>query len=408
MAKRILFISYDGMTDPLGQSQVIPYLEGLAASGFDITILSAEKAGAFSKQSEVIREQLSSASIQWKIVKFSNTIPGWSAWRNYLRLKRQGVTLSKEEPFDIIHCRSYIPELVGLALKKRFGSKVLFDMRGFWPDERVEGDLWKLSNPFFKVVYDFFKKKEKLFFAESDAIVSLTENGKNEILSQEDLKVSPGKITVIPCCVDLHLFSKRGISASELDAIRTRLGITRSDFILSYSGSLGTWYLLDEMLHFFSLLLKRKPQSKFLFITGEPGDKVFVAARQRKIPEEKIIVVSAVRNQMPLMLSLSDLSIFFIKNTFSKKASCPTKFGETLAMEIPLVCNSGVGDVKEIIQESGAGISIDSFSEDALTVAVSAVDPLLKFPKEKIRDASVKYFSLEEGINKYGAIYAGL
>ncbi len=30
----ILYISYDGMTDPLGQSQVLPYLKGLAKKGY--------------------------------------------------------------------------------------------------------------------------------------------------------------------------------------------------------------------------------------------------------------------------------------------------------------------------------------------------------------------------------------
>ncbi len=41
--KKILFISYDGMTDPLGQSQVIPYLEGLTKYGYLFTILSCDK-----------------------------------------------------------------------------------------------------------------------------------------------------------------------------------------------------------------------------------------------------------------------------------------------------------------------------------------------------------------------------
>ena len=41
--KKILFISYDGMTDVLGQSQVIPYLAGLTKMGYTFTILSCDK-----------------------------------------------------------------------------------------------------------------------------------------------------------------------------------------------------------------------------------------------------------------------------------------------------------------------------------------------------------------------------
>jgi len=43
----ILYVSYDGMTDSLGQSQVIPYLTEISKNGYDIHILSAE---AFSNE----------------------------------------------------------------------------------------------------------------------------------------------------------------------------------------------------------------------------------------------------------------------------------------------------------------------------------------------------------------------
>ena len=42
-AKKVLYITYDGMTDPLGQSQVLPYLVGLSEKGYKFTILSFEK-----------------------------------------------------------------------------------------------------------------------------------------------------------------------------------------------------------------------------------------------------------------------------------------------------------------------------------------------------------------------------
>jgi hypothetical protein len=35
------------MTDPLGQSQVIPYLTGLSKYGYDFTILSCEKSANY-------------------------------------------------------------------------------------------------------------------------------------------------------------------------------------------------------------------------------------------------------------------------------------------------------------------------------------------------------------------------
>ena len=42
---------------------------------------------------------------------------------------------------------------------------------------------------------------------------------------------------------------------------------------------------------------------------------------------------------------------------FSKKASSPTKMGEFLALELPIVTNGGVGDVSRIMYETAAGVS---------------------------------------------------
>ena len=40
---KVLYISHDGITDHIGKSQVAPYLLGLAAKRYQITVLSNEK-----------------------------------------------------------------------------------------------------------------------------------------------------------------------------------------------------------------------------------------------------------------------------------------------------------------------------------------------------------------------------
>ena len=124
MQKKVIYLSYDGMTDPLGQSQVIPYMKGLATAGYSITILSAEKMSPLISGSSV-RKQLGAFGILWVPVAFSSTIAGWSTLLNFLRLKRKAYSLSNEKKFDIIHCRSYIPALIGFSLRRRFGSKII-------------------------------------------------------------------------------------------------------------------------------------------------------------------------------------------------------------------------------------------------------------------------------------------
>src|SRR5581483_10245831 len=64
--KEILYISYDGLTDQLGQSQILPYLQGLSAKGFSITVISCEKPSAYNKHVKEIKKITESAGINWQ------------------------------------------------------------------------------------------------------------------------------------------------------------------------------------------------------------------------------------------------------------------------------------------------------------------------------------------------------
>src|SRR5689334_3846106 len=61
---RALYISHIGMTEPLGQSQVLPYLVGLAKRGAQIEILSFEAEGTKPEAVEALAARLARAGIE--------------------------------------------------------------------------------------------------------------------------------------------------------------------------------------------------------------------------------------------------------------------------------------------------------------------------------------------------------
>ena len=63
MPIRKIFISYDGLTDPLGQSQILPYMIGLSSKGYEITILRCEKKDVFDKNRALIEASCKEAKI---------------------------------------------------------------------------------------------------------------------------------------------------------------------------------------------------------------------------------------------------------------------------------------------------------------------------------------------------------
>ncbi|MEI7803064.1 MAG: glycosyltransferase [Bacteroidota bacterium] len=404
---KVLYISYDGMTDPLGQSQVIPYLEGLVKKGHTVTLISCEKPERAKDQSN-IQQILAVAKIEWHPVQYTKKPPVISTIKDIRSIYKLAAHLVKENKIETVHCRSYIAALIGLRLKNNFNTKFIFDMRGFWADERVEGGIWNLKNPVYKIIYSYFKKKEKLFLEKADYIVSLTENAKQEILSWKNISHQPLKIDVIPCCVDMNLFDTTKISVTAIQNKKSELGLTDAAFVLSYVGSIGTWYLCDDMLQFFSRLLKQIPTAKFLFITPEEKEFVIAKARVQNIPIENLVILRASRNEMPLLLKCCDASIFFIKPSFSKKASSPVKQGEIMSMGIPIICNSKIGDTDLIVRESNAGFILDELTNDAFDKVITQLEKLKELNPTEIRKGAERFYSLEKGIDAYDSVYKKL
>ncbi|HEX8515662.1 MAG TPA: glycosyltransferase [Bacteroidia bacterium] len=401
---KVLYISYDGMTDPLGQSQVIPYLQGLSELGHEVILISCEKKARFEKLYSKISELLRLSGINWHPVSYSPLSSILSKQLNLRLIEKKSREICLEEKPYAVHCRSYMAALIGLKLKRKYGLKFIFDMRGFWADERIDGQIWSRSNPIHNLLYKYFKKKELEFISNADFTISLTENAKSEILSWDVFRKKPVNIAVIPCCADLEHFSAKKEN-KEADPNRDTLGFKASDLVISYLGSIGTWYMLDEMLDFFKCLSAEKPNARFLFITPDDAGHILEKARRKNIQAANIRVVEASRDLVPYYLGLSQISLYFIKPLYSKKASSPTKTGEILSMGIPIITNSGIGDSDRILSESGTGLLVREFTELEYTRIIRQIDVFLGTDKTKFVNAAEKHFSLENGVRLYDSVY---
>ena len=393
------------MTDPLGQSQVIPYLAGLSKLGYQFTILSCDKPEKFIKHKDEVDLLVKDIPITWVSLPYHKNPPVLSSVYDYFKLKQKAVQLHAIHKFAMVHTRPGVPQLIALHLKKKFGVKYLNDIRGFWADERVDGGMWDLKNPLYRTVYNFFRKKEDECVAIADYNTCLTYRGKEEMKKWKNVP-QPVKVDVVPCSVDLQLFSPSSINIQVKEKFKKDLGIEESDFIVSYLGSIGGWYLTDEMLQFCSLLLLQKPTAKFLFISNNKHEEITTAANKYNIPENKIIVKFASRKEVPTLLSFSAFSLFFIKPCYSKLSSSPTKHGEIMAMGIPVITNSGVGDVKEIVEKYDAGYVLDSFSENEMKAVIKTiVSNEKKFDNNKIREGAAEFYNLDKTVNTYQQVY---
>lgn len=393
------------MTDPLGQSQVIPYLSNLAKYGYTFVILSCDKPEKFLVNKAYVEKLIAPVDIEWVSIPYHKNPPVLSSLYDLYILKKTAKKLHVLHRFDMVHTRHGLPSLAGLYLKNKFGIKFLNDIRGFWADERVEGGIWNLKNPMLKKVYHFFKQHEKDCLLKADYSVCLTNKAKEIILGRTDIPKQPIPVAVIPCSADMELFNPGKVDATLKATFAIKLNISDNDFIISYLGSIGGWYLTDEMMRFCKAVSDRIPAAKFLFISPNNYDAIASAAAKCGLAANKLIVQSAKRHEVPVLLSFSKYSIFFIKPCFSKLASSPTKHGEIMAMGIPVITNSGVGDVAEIVNSCHAGFVLSDFSPAAYNDIINTVEKQIPFDQAAIRDGAKKFYALDAAVARYKKVY---
>lgn len=388
------------MTDPLGQSQVINYLIGLRVEGYNFDILSFEKPEKFITQGKYIRNLLDEHGIQWFPQKFHYNPPVLSKIYDKFTLLKIAKELHHKNNYALIHCRSYPAAEVALKLKKQTGVKFLFDMRGFWPDEKAEGGHWNQKFFFWRKVYNYYKKKEREFIIAADHIISLTKAAKKEIENRSYFNNAP--LTVIPCCADAENF----LLKTEEKATRARklLSIPTEKFVLSYLGSLGTWYMIDEMLRFFSELKKKKPESLFLIISGSDRHIVTERLQTYGLSPNDVKIVSVPFKDVAKNMYASDVSISFIRPVYSKMASSPVKIGEILSMGIPIIANN-IGDSGIFIQENNLGFMLNNITEEEINNALHDINRIKNIDPIFIREKALKEYSLAKGVALYKGVY---
>jgi len=402
--RRVLFISYNGMLDPLGHSQVLPYLRELAKRGVRFTLLSFERPKAFTAEGvahcEQLREQLKAEGIEWHWLRYHRrpSIPAtiYDVMAGY----RKAGALVRRNRIEMVHARGHIPATIALALKRRFGIKMIFDLRGLMAEEYVDAEHWREGG----VPYRMTKATERRILAATDGIVTLTERIWPIIKEWQGLRGRAVHHEVIPCCVDLSLFK-----FSDEERVRRRSELGLGDRLtMVYSGSLDGWYLTEQMADFFTSFLKQNPEAHLMWLTTGSHDRVRELMRARDVGADNFSVRAVASGDVASYLAAADVGLAFIKRCMSKIASSPTKNGEYLACGLPLVINAGVGDSDLLIDEWKAGVLIDDFNEDDFVKAAREIENIVREPgvRDRAREVAEKVFNLETTAGeRYASLY---
>ena len=402
--RRVLFISYNGMLDPLGQTQVLPYLRELAKRGVRFTLLSFERERAFtpegSAKCEELRRELETQGIEWHRLRYHQRPSIPATIYDVLAGIRKASVLVQRNNIEMVHARGHIPATIALALKRRFGIKMIFDLRGLMAEEYVDAEHWRHGS----LPYRITKSAERQILGATDAVVTLTQRIWPIIREWEGLRGRSPHHEVIPCCVDLARFR---FSDEERARRRGELGLT-DQFTIVYSGSLDGWYLTEKMADFFANFAQRNPNAHLLWLTTGSHDRVRELMKARNVGTERYSVRSVAPADVASYLSAADAGLAFIKRCISKMASSPTKNGEYLACGLPLIINAGIGDSDALIDKWQAGVLIEEFTQGEYALAGQDIEALVGEPdaRDKARKIAEELFHLERVAGeRYASLY---
>ena len=389
-----LYLTRNGLLEPLGQSQVFAYLRGLSRD-YRITLITYEKREdrADTARMEAMSRECAALGIRWlpqcflprpKIVApaLSMLRMVWLVWREV-----------RGQEARLIHARSYIPAAVALLVGKLSATPFIFDMRALWVEELITAKRLRRGS----LLYRAIVAAERTCLKHAGAVVSLTHAAVHHLNRVYPAAMAEQNTVVIPTCADLDRF----VPAVEPPERRV-------------FGCLGTvvsgWFRLDWLASFLAVALERDPDAAFELTTRDDPEKVRAALDPEGQSGDRLCIAAASPEEVHRILQGQLASVMFYADDLGRLGSFPTRMAEILACGLPVVANEGVGDVAKIIREYRVGVLARSAKREDMAAAWEALQELMRDPElgRRCRKAAEDLFSLKTGTAAYAAIYADL
>jgi glycosyltransferase involved in cell wall biosynthesis len=387
-----LYITRNGLLEPLGQSQVFSYLKGLSQD-YQITLITFEKPEDLINIQAVAKakKDCDTYGIEWHFKKFRRQpkflAPFWSLFEMFWA----AYNVSKNGNVKLIHARSYMPAAAAWAVNRLTGTPFIFDMRALWPEELIVAGRLKRGSVMHKILTNL----EKVCLRDAAVVVSLTNAAVKYLCCMYPNEIHKQRITVIPTCADLERFKPSDKQTNN-----------------RVYGCVGTllsgWFLRDWLSTFFNVVAKKDPEAKFEIITRDDASMVRVALDVNGKLGSRLSIFSCKPENIHEKLQEHSTSAMFFTTGKSKLGSAPTRLAEALGCSLPVIANEGVGDVAEIIRHYNVGVIVKNGSDEAMKIAFSELEILCSDPNlpARCRKAAEKVFSLHAGTQAYRKVYS--
>jgi len=391
--KRVLFVTWDGPDQNYLQSLFFPIFVGMRAHGFRVDVLQFR--WGTEQQTAQVSAAATASAIGYRSVQIRRRpkLLGALGSVAYGALIL-GQVLRRRE-FDLVMPRSILPgQMLNLA---RSSIPVVFDADGLPADERVEFAGWSAHGGLYRVWRDI----EAEAVRRASAVITRTRAAKAVLLERAGPQTCAEGIIVAPNGKDENVFSPGQPEQRALT--RRQCGIPEQVPWLVFAGSIGPQYRPDALLALYRLVLARAPDARLTILTGQEAEVLALLSSQG-LTSANVNVLRAAPDDVPKYLAAADLGLAFRAASFSQRAVSPIKVAEYLLCGLPVLANTGVGDLDQQVPASAGRLLADTEPESLLGAAdwfVREVCVQRERYREAARAAGLASFSLPRCAQRY-------
>jgi len=285
----------------------------------------------------------------------------------------QVIKLASKHKFDILYTRNSSIGIIGLLIRLKGGSRLVFELNGLLSEDwKLEKLLNKKRSVLKNLRMRLWDGIEIFVAKKADAVIVVAQGIKDILIGRG---VDGNKIFVIPNGANVDLFRPINDSAA-INDLRPHYGISEKDYLITFVGNFEPHHGIEYLIRSAPLVLNTFPNTKFLIVGDGTIRKELINLAERIGLSAEIIFADRVPYEMvPLYINMADVCVApFTSARNERTGLSPLKIYEYLACGKPVVASDikGVGD---LLRSSNSGIAVAP--EDPVELA-NAIIKLLK------------------------------
>lgn len=387
-ALHVAYAVYWGMLEPLGRSVLAPELE-LLARHLRLTVVTWEKPADLDDRDrmDAEAERWRRLGVRWIPLRYRKHPPAVSSVMDARLGTRTLLDVHRDDPVDLFFGRALVGGLAASEAAAAAGRAMIQHTEGSWVDEQVDAGAWRQG----ALAHRAARRLEARTLRRADGVIALTEATLATFRRQGRLDVR------VPTAV----IPNTSVLADRARPEWLRRGPAPERWVVSYLGSVGGRYLLDEMFAFAAHLgaVDRLDRMQVL----APRDHDLIGDRARRAGIAPHLDLRAVPfAEIPEHLAAAHVGLFFLADGIAAPFVSATKVAEYLACGLAVVTTDWAGDAADRVREARAGVVLEGLGAADFAAATDGLADLLTDPGLPLRaqEAARSAYGTRRGVER--------